>query len=230
MAFDTALVDTRATHKYHQAHYQTSRFKFRQKSIRQTQKYKQLHPTRYGVLAYKSPIIRDVMKWPVGWPLLILSFFTHEPYREQLLAGQTILCCIVQEHHPFHTATIVSIVSYFTHQTDIQAAPTTFILHHIIVICAVASHYVDMDYKAIIWVLTAWSTRWLGCQTLFDSPLRTLIKCILFRAITSGPWANATGTKWCWLLFVHEIMWCLLPIQILYEVYHKKKEEITFIV
>lgn len=230
MAFDTALVDARAIRKYHRAYCQTSKFKFRQKSIRQTQKYKQLHPTRDGVLAYKSPIISHVMKWPVGWPLLILSFFTHEPYREQLLAGQTILCCIIQEYHPFHTATIVSIVSYFTHQTDTQAAPATFILHHIIVICAVASHYIDVDYKAIIWVLTAWSTRWLGCQTFFDSPLRTLIKCILFKGITSGPWANATGTKWCWLLFVHEIMWCLLPIQILYEVYHKKKEEITSIV
>lgn len=165
------------------------------------------------------------MKWPIGWPLLILSFFAHEPYREQLLAGQTLICCIMPEYCPFHIATTISVISYFTHQLDVQTDPMTFVLHHIIVICAVASHYIDTNYKTIVWILTAWSSRWLSCQSLFVSPLRTLFKCILFRGIASGPWANATGTKWCWLLFVHEIMWCLLPIQILYEVYHQKKEE-----
>lgn len=165
------------------------------------------------------------MKWPVGWPLLLLSFFAHEPYREQLLAGQTILCCIVQQYYPFHTATAIAIISYFTHQQIANVALTAFILHHVVVFLAVASHYVDTDYKAVVWALTAWSTRWLGTISIFETPVRTLIRCLLFRGVASGPWADSKGGKWCWVLFVHEIMWCLLPIQILYEVYHYKKKE-----
>jgi len=171
--------------------------------------------------------LHNRMKWAIGWPLLIIALFTHEPYREQLLAGQTIICCMTQEIWPFHTATIVCVIMYFAHQhVTINAA--AIVLHHIIVTCAVASQYIEQrQYKRIIWVLMVWSTRWLGTISVFDSPLRTTLKFILFQGVSTGPWSanESNGLKWCWLLFVHEIMWCLLPIQILYEVYYYKKNQ-----
>jgi len=169
------------------------------------------------------------MKWPIGWPLIVLSLFAREPYREQLLAGQTILCCMVRKYQSFHTATIICVMIYFTHQHNI-ILPQSIILHHIIVVCTIASEYLDIQYKWVIWTLMAWSTRWLGTISVFDSPLRSTIKFIMFRCISNGPWAiNETGgLKWCWLLFVHELMWCLLPIQILYEVYyHNRNNQIN---
>jgi len=167
------------------------------------------------------------MRWPFGWPLLILALFAHEPYKEQLLAGQTIICCMTQQLWPFHTATVISIIIYFTHQ-DVRILSSAIILHHLIVVCAIVGQYLEFKYKGIIWVLMIWSTRWLGTISIFYSPIRSTIKFILFRCIANRPWSenNKYGLKWCWILFTHEIMWCLLPIQILYEVYYCNKKQL----
>ena len=165
------------------------------------------------------------MSWIGGWPLLLLSLFAHEPYREQLLAGQTILCSIVRKQHNFHIATLIFLIFYFSHRqthfNNIQAE----ILQHVIVGCAVSSQYINSTYSIPIWTLAAWSTRWLSTYSIFDTPLRSMIKCIIYAIVTNGPWHRKTDFKWCWVLFTHEITWLLLPIQILYEVYSKKKSD-----
>ena len=58
---------------------------------------------------------------------------------------------------------------------------------------------------------------------------RTTIKSIVLAGLIQGNWGvrneERDGLKWSWILFVHEIAWCVLPIQILYEVYYKNKQE-----
>ena len=163
------------------------------------------------------------MKWLAEWPLLVLALFVDEPYREQLIAGQTILCSLYPNTHNFHAATAVFVLFYFTHPyTHTQLIHAT-VLQHIIVACAVASHYVVPKYNRSIWLLSAWSLRWLATASIFDTPIRTCIKCALFACVSQGPWRSACGIKWVWLLFTHEVAWFLLPIQILYEVYSGKK-------
>lgn len=165
------------------------------------------------------------MLWLAGWPLLLLSLFVGAPYREQLLAGQTILCSMYPRRHHFHVATVVFVVFYFTHpETHIQNMAAE-ILRHVIVACAVVSHYLAPAYQLPIWTLTAWTTRWLPTASLFDTPLRSLNKCAVFVGVSRGPWrGQAMDTRWSWILFTHEAAWLLLPIQILYEVYFKTKK------
>ena len=164
------------------------------------------------------------MIWLGGWPLLILSLFVHEPYREQLLAGQTIVCSMYPEKYNFHTATVIFVIFYFIHPSVHSEHIYTLVLEHIIVACAVVSQYVAPRYTWSIWTLAAWSTRWLTTYSIFDSPFRTCLKCLLFAGSSSGPWETNHDFKWCWVLFTHEITWVFLPIQILYEVYAGKKK------
>lgn len=163
------------------------------------------------------------MIWLAGWPLLIVSLFADEPYREQLIAGQTILCSMYPNAHNFHTATAVFVLFYFTHPYTHAQSIHALVLQHIIIACAVSSHYIVPKYNRAIWVLSAWSLRWLATSSIFDTPFRMCIKCALFAGISQGPWRSACGMKWAWLLFTHELAWVLLPVQILYEVYSGKK-------
>ena len=164
------------------------------------------------------------MIWLAGWPLLLLSLFVGAPYREQLLAGQTILCSLYPSRQHFHVATVVFVLFYFTHpDTHLENMPAE-ILRHVIVACAVMSQYLAPNYQVSIWTLTAWSTRWLPTTSIFDTPLRSFAKCVVFAGVSGGPWrGHPLDTRWCWILFTHEAAWLLLPVQILYEVYSKKK-------
>lgn len=164
------------------------------------------------------------MLWVGGWPLLMLSLFIREPYREQLLAGQTILCSLYPRKYNFHTATAVFLIFYFTHPESHTEHVYTQVMQHAVVFCAVSSQYIAPQHAWPIWTLAAWSTRWLATSTIFDAPLRTCVKCALFAASSSGPWQTNHDFKWCWVLFTHEITWAFLPIQILYEVYAGEKK------
>lgn len=164
------------------------------------------------------------MAWIGGWPLLCISLFVHEPYREQLLAGQTLLCSLFRKQHNFHVATMVFVIFYFTHRPVHGENVYAEILKHVVVACAVGSQYIDERYSVPIWTLAAWSTRWLSTTSIFDTPARSVVKCIIYAAVTRGPWHKRADFKWCWVLFTHEIAWVLLPVQILFEVYNNKKK------
>lgn len=169
------------------------------------------------------------MNWIVGWPLLILSLFIDDPFREQILAAQTIVCALVQKRKTFHLATLVFIVCYFT-QPPVHEHPSyVLIIHHLVIIGAIVSPYLIPNYQFFTWVIMAWSIRWLGSISLFETPFRTSTKCLLYVVIVRGNWgmkSTQLAHKWCWILFVHEVMWCFLPIQILYEVYAFRKKKV----
>ena len=175
------------------------------------------------------------MKWVIGWPFLILSLFLPEPYREQSLAVQTIICTFFNQMHTFQLMTFIFVLSYFV-ESKLHNIPSIQLLHHVIIICTVVVQYIEPKYQYLCWCLVGWSTRWLGSVNMFEQPFRTLIKCIMLLVVLKGKWRSTVNLewkdelKWCWILFVHEIMCILLPIQILYEVYSHNEQKNVFIV
>lgn len=165
-----------------------------------------------------------MMEWAVGWPLLILSFLLPEPFKEQLLAAQTVLCVVARQRQPFHLITFLCVISYFTQtQEPLLASLNVHLLHHSIVLCTIFVQYLEQKYQLFCWTLLLWSTRWLGSVNLFSQGVRSLMKCLLLTCVLQGKWRREdtlqNELKWCWILFVHESTWCLLPVQMLYEVY-----------
>jgi hypothetical protein len=169
------------------------------------------------------------MQWILGWPLLILSLYLHEPYREQVLAAQTIVCTIIEEKRPFKIITMIYVALYFTQLSEKHHPINIIILHHVIILCISIIQYTNPNYKVLCWTLIIWTSRWLGSVNIYAQPIRTTIKSIVLAGLIQGNWGvrneERDGLKWSWILFVHEIAWCVLPIQILYEVYYKNKQE-----
>lgn len=159
-----------------------------------------------------------------SWILLLLHFFMDEPYREQLLALQTVCCTLMPELKPLHIVTFFTVVIYFV-RIEHQPVFWISIIHHAIVCCCILGEYYFQKWHAWSWVILCWSIRWLSSiDTYRDHPARACLRCIVFALVAQKQFVKTfkDGFKWSWILLVHEIAWLALPFQMLYEVYKVK--------
>lgn len=157
--------------------------------------------------------------WYIGWPLLFVHFFVLS---EQLLAVQTIVCALIQPYQPYHVATVVIL---FIHLTPHSVEWVNLILYHLIIAAAVLLEY-QGKYQKVGWVCAAWSIYWLGSVDVH--PIRSCLRCLVFIFVSNAriKWAdNNNYLKTVWILLVHEVAWCVIPIQILYEIYSPASQE-----
>lgn len=157
----------------------------------------------------------------VSWLLLVLHYFLPEPYREQVLALQSIVCVTMPTFDAVHIASLFSLVLYFIHAEQDPALPM-IILHHIVVACCILSEYYFHNNPYWTWIILFWCIHWLSTVDAYDHhPIRSAIKFVLFAFVTRLQCVKTLkdGLKWSWILLVHEIGWCALPVQMLYEVY-----------
>lgn len=153
----------------------------------------------------------------IGWPLLFVHFFLVRG--EQLLAIQTILCATVTPYQPYHSATVVILFIHVTqhHYNDW----VHLVLHHIIITAAVLLEYFLAKYHKVGWVCAAWSIYWLGSGPVH--PIRACLRCLVFLLVSNArkKWTDISDNhlKTIWILLVHEVAWCAIPIQMLYEIY-----------
>jgi hypothetical protein len=171
------------------------------------------------------------MKWVIlyaGWVILWLSFFCPNEIKEQIIAFETILCTFLKPE-ALHIVVITFVVVYFT-QTGHRPDAWASIVHHIIIALTVLVQYIEPNYQIRCWVALCWSSRWLGSFLIYSSdthPVRECLKCILFYIVVqchkswrfSKKYEYKDSIRWLWILFVNEIAWLCLPIQMLYEVY-----------
>jgi hypothetical protein len=173
------------------------------------------------------------MKWIVsylGWVALWISFFCPPVQREQIIAVETLLCTFLPPS-ALHVVVVTFVLVYFTqtgHRSELWAA----VAHHLIIALSVLVQYVDSDYRLRCWLALGWSSRWLGSFLIYDiHPLRECLKCVLFYIVVqchkswtfSNTYDYKNSFKWLWVLFVHEIVWVCLPVQMLFEVYVSQK-------
>ena len=178
------------------------------------------------------------MRWVVriapyfGWVALWLSFFCPSVVREQILAVVSILCTFV-EPSALHVVVATFIVVYFT-QTGHRPEAWASVAHHIIIGLSVLVQYIDPGQQVRSWVALCWSSRWLGSFLMYSAevhPVRECLKCILFYVVVEchRSWRFAhtydykNSIRWLWVLFVNEIAWVFLPVQMLLEVYSSQK-------
>ena len=162
----------------------------------------------------------------IGWPLLLLHFFVPYFWREQVLALQTILCAVTAVQS-YHAATIAVL---FVHLSEQTVADWMFIaLHHVVIVSAVILEYKMPEYCTARWVVVAWSVRWLGTTDLYLNPVRAVLRCLVFLFVTNcrQQWSSVIDknyVKTVWILLAHESLWCVLPIQMLYEIYSENQQ------
>lgn len=160
-----------------------------------------------------------------AWGLLLVHFFVHEPFREQMLAIQTVVCALCKDLKPLHIVTFFVVVIYFV-QTSHEWLLWSQCLHHFVVLSCILAEYYISDWHTWSWILLCWSIRWLGSVSMYyQHPLRAAIRCIVFGLVARPRFANSfkDGFKWSWILLVHELAFVMLPVQMLYEVYKRKK-------
>ena len=166
--------------------------------------------------------VRLVESW-IGWPLLLCHFFLEEPWKECILALQTILCALlIHNKHTYHIATLVIAFQYIVCQ-DQGGSIFSMIMYHTLLFCAVCAQYAFRDQGVSFWVALAWSMHWLG--SLSAPAWRHVVKCLLFHQVASTCLVGKKiihGFKWSWIVVSHEISWCMIPVQMLYEVYIEK--------
>jgi len=175
------------------------------------------------------------MKWVIpyiGWTILWVSFFCPIVIREQIIAFETILCTFLQPA-ALHVVVVTFIVIYFTqtgHRPDLWAS----VIHHIIIALSVLVQYIEPTHQIRCWIALCWSSRWLGSFLIYSAdshPVRECFKCILFYIVVqchkswtfSKTYDYKDSIKWLWILFVNEIAWVCLPMQMLFEVYSMNK-------
>ena len=159
--------------------------------------------------------------------LLIIHFYLPEPYKEQCLALQTLSCVTIKGKKPEKVLTLSLLVIYFI-QTKHQWEFFTCLAHHFIVFCCVIGEYYFKERNYWSWIFLFWSVRWLSSLDIYEKQAwRACLRCMLFIFISQGHYLKTTknGLRWIWILMVHEIAWCLLPVQMLYEVYCLNKKE-----
>tara|TARA_B100000683_G_scaffold218506_1_gene214786 strand:- start:767 stop:1276 length:510 start_codon:yes stop_codon:yes gene_type:complete len=162
------------------------------------------------------------MIWrPLAWALLLIHFFLPEPFREQVLAIETIVAATNRNMRAIHMVSIFVVVVYFV-KTEHHWHWSTFLCHHAIVLGCTLSEYYFKDWRYWTWILMAWSVRWLASLDIYAFPLRACARCIVFGVVAGQNPSIGAGFKWCWILMVHELAWFLLPMQMLYEAYKRK--------
>lgn len=163
----------------------------------------------------------------VAWTLLIIHFCVHEPFREQLLAAETVICCLCSNLTPVHIVSFFVIVIYFV-QTSYEWIWWAQCIHHAVVLICIFGEYVIKEWHCWTWVLLCWSIRWLSSIGMYyQHPLRSSLRCVIFGLVAQKRFAPTfkDGFKWSWILLVHEVVLFVLPLQMLYEVYKYKKTE-----
>lgn len=163
----------------------------------------------------------------VAWTLLLVHFFVHEPFREQVLAVETIVCALSKDLKPLHIVNFFVIIIYFV-QTSHHWMVWSQCAHHAIVAVCIIGEYYLKEWHFWSWVLLCWSIRWLSSVSMYyQHPVRAALRCVLFGLVAQKRFAKTfkDGFRWCWILLVHEIALCALPFQMLYEIYRKKKVE-----
>tara|TARA_B110000090_G_C13316227_1_gene421653 strand:- start:629 stop:1153 length:525 start_codon:yes stop_codon:yes gene_type:complete len=168
-----------------------------------------------------------------GWIIIFVQFFVLPQFREQVMAVQTIFCAatIQAERRPFHVATLALLITVSPEQVETDL--TKIILLHIAIFSAVLIEYKSQKWRFVAWVSVAWSVRWLGCQTFYDSPpARASLKCVVYIIIANlrQKYLDGNYFKDVWVVLVHEICWVIIPIQMMREIYRKKKKKDFFIV
>ena len=162
----------------------------------------------------------------IGWPLLLIHFFIREPWRECVLAIQTLICGFVETKHTYHIATLIVTFQYIACPEQ-NSSPFSMLMYHTLLFGAVCAQYAFRERGMAFWFALAWAMHWIG--SLETPPWRQSLKCLLFHQVTSTCLVGKPlvhGFKWSWLIISHEIAWCLLPLQMLYEVYIEKVSHI----
>jgi hypothetical protein len=162
----------------------------------------------------------------IGWPLLLLHFFVPIFWREQVLALQTVVCAVT-DVQSYHAATAAILFVHLSEQ--ITVGWMHLVLHHVVLVSAVLLEYKMPEYRTVRWVVVAWSVRWLGTADLYLSPGRAVLRCLVFLFVTNcrQQWSSVIDNnylKTVWILLVHELLWSVLPIQMLYEIYSETQQ------
>lgn len=161
----------------------------------------------------------------IGWPLLLVHFFVPVFWREQVLALQTLVCAVTNVQ-PYHAATVAFLFVHLSEHNTVEWAHV--VLHHVVLVSAVLLEYTMLEYRPVRWMVVAWSVRWLGTTNLYLNPGRSVLRCLVFLFVTNfrQQWSTVTNNnylKTVWILLVHELLWCVLPIQMLYEIYSETR-------
>jgi len=161
------------------------------------------------------------MLWKIGgWILLLVHFFFPAPYREQLLAIQTVLVTFCDRLMPFHIATYIVLLLYLLNFNETSVDITIELMHHMIVFVAVISEFYYREWRYTCWILLLWSLRWMNVSNIYvDHPFRALFRCLVFGLVVIRDFDIERSLRWCWIFLVHEIFCIFVPIQMLYEVY-----------
>lgn len=168
-----------------------------------------------------------------GWILIFIHFLITETRREIVIAAQTIFCAVtIEEIRPYHIATgvliAVSTASFHSNTDFIR-----LILLHVTILAAVILEYQSkFQLKYVAWISVVWIMRWLNCNSFYNSPIRSILKCILYIIISNlrQKYLDANYYKCIWIMLVHETCFIFAPIQLMHEIYRKTKKEESFIV
>lgn len=161
------------------------------------------------------------MLWKfVGWPILLLHFFFPNPYREQLLAIQSLCMTFSPCVYPYHVATSVVLLLYLINLNESSVDLVLELLHHVGVFVAVVSEFYFREWRYTCFMLLFWSLRWMNTSNIYvDHPFRACLRCVLFGLVVCRDFSLERSFRWCWILIVHEFFCIFIPVQMLYEVY-----------
>tara|TARA_B110001450_G_C17441844_1_gene408282 strand:- start:20 stop:547 length:528 start_codon:yes stop_codon:yes gene_type:complete len=163
-----------------------------------------------------------MMLWKVGgWFLLLIHFFFPEPYREQILAFQTILITFSPKILSFHIATGIIVCLYLLNLNESSIDIVAELAHHAAVFIAVISEFYFRAHRYTCWVLLFWSLRWMNVSNIYvESPWHAFVRCCIFGFVVHRDFSLDRAIRWCWVFIVHEFFCIFVPVQMLYEVYH----------
>ena len=163
-----------------------------------------------------------------GWPLLLAHFFLPVPYREQLLAVQTVLISFCPVPMPFHMASGLVAFLFLLGLAEVDGVVLPTLLHHVAVFISVISEFYFKKWRWTCWIFLCWSLRWMNPSNIYvDHPLRAVLRCVLFGLVTQRNFSLDGSIRWCWIFLVHEGFCILVPIQMLYTVYVVQKNRRT---
>jgi hypothetical protein len=169
------------------------------------------------------------MLWEFGgWLLLLCHFFFPDPYREQLLAAQTVFIAFCPKLMSFHVATGIIWLLYLLNLNESSLDLVVELAHHVAVFISVISEFYFKKWRWTCWIFLCWSLRWMNPSNIYvDHPLRAVLRCVLFGLVTQRNFSLDGSIRWCWIFLVHEGFCILVPIQMLYSVYAVQKNRRT---
>mgnify|MGYP006085576901 CR=1 FL=1 len=161
------------------------------------------------------------MLWKFGgWGLLLLHFFFPDPYREQILAAQTVFVTFCPTVMPFHMATGIIWVLYLLNLNESSVDIMVELAHHVAVFIAVISEFYFREWRYTCWLMLFWSLRWMNVSNIYvEEPWRALFRCCVFGFVVHRDFSVDRAIRWCWVFLVHEFFCIFVPVQMLYQVY-----------